>query len=89
MFDWIGNLLKKIWECLGPILAVLAIVCIVFAPYLVGVLGVGTTFALSLPTWLAWIPSLVSGAAALGPIACALGGIGLAYFWHLRRQLLW
>lgn len=79
MFNWIGNLLKKIWEMLGPILAVLAIVCIVFAPYLVGLLGAGTAFAASLPLWLTWIPGLITAAASLGPIACALGGLGLAY----------
>lgn len=74
IFSWLGDLLNKLWDALGPLLAVLAIVFIAFAPYLAPLIAAWT-----MPAWLAWLPAVVTAIAELGPIACAIGGLGLAY----------
>lgn len=79
IFSWISCVLKKIWKVLGPILVICAILFVAFAPLLVFVFGVGTTFAATAPVWLAWIAPLVSGAAGLGWAGAIAAGLGLAY----------
>lgn len=74
IFSWLGDLLNKLWDALGPLLAILAIVFIAFAPYLAPLIATWT-----MPAWLAWLPAALTAVAELGPIACAIGGLGLAY----------
>lgn len=75
IFDFI----KGLWSKLGILLVIAIVLFVVCAPYLVGVLGTGTAFAASLPAWLSWLPAIVTGFAAYGPLVCAIAGLGLAY----------
>lgn len=75
IFDFI----KGLWSKLGILLVIAIVLFVVCAPYLVGVLGTGTAFAASLPAWLGWLPAIVTGFAAYGPLVCAIAGMGLAY----------
>lgn len=75
IFDFI----KGLWSKLGILLVIAIVLFVVCAPYLVGVLGAGTAFAASLPAWLSWLPAIVTGFAAYGPLVCAIAGLGLAY----------
>lgn len=80
--DFVSNIvdfIKGLWDKLGFLLVIALIIFVACAPYLVGVLGTGTAFAASLPAWLSWLPAVVSGFAAYGPLTCAIAGMGLAY----------
>lgn len=79
IFNGIMKFLKKVWKAIGPLLVIAIIVFVALSPFLVTYLGVGSAWALALPSWMAWLPSVVSFFAAMGPIGAAIAALGLSY----------